>query len=205
MLNKLFANYHLKTKYNVTEKQIRPLINMAKYISFYAYRPYKDPDLTPSQKFIVHNMMSLRSGYYVVFDNFIQNEITHELVYNFILSVDESVRYDDLIEYFDELHGYGFFDRYKKRHVVRLREVLEIIKENNLNIRSVDVLSRKKLARKTIEDYKFFDHRIKKTNYVFASRLVKFVPKPIRSFFWRHKIFIISLMLTHILYYLFYF
>lgn len=204
MLNQIFANYHLKTKYNATEKQLRPIINMSKYISFYAYRPYLDPELNTSQKFIVHNMMNLRSGYHVAFDKFVQNEITHELVYNFVFSVDENLRYDDLLEYFDELHGYGFFSVYEEYQVSRLREVLVIIKNNNLDITSVDALKRKKLAKKTIQDYKYFDHRRKIENSSFLNSLKKLCPKFIREFIFRNRVIIFSFLTANILLYLFY-
>lgn len=207
MLDRLIASTKFKYEYTVTKKQIKPLINMAKYISFFAYRPYLDKELPEAKKYMAFQMMKLRSGYHIYFERFVQNEITHELIYDFILSVDDAVRYEDILQYFDEISSSGFFKKFEGyKTVSRLREVLVILEENDIDIRAVDTLSKKKLARKAIEDYRFFDFTENKSNTRNAYHaFLKFIPKIVRGFFDKYKVVIISFVLSNIFLWYFYF
>lgn len=207
MLERLIASTKFKYEYTVTKKQIKPLINMSKYISFFAYRPYLDKELPEAKKYMAYQMMKLRSGYHVYFERFVQNEITHELIYDFILSVDDAVRYEDILQYYDELLSSGFFNKFEAyKTVSRLREVLVVLEENNIDIRCVDTLSKKKLARKAIDDYRFFDFTSRKSNTTdFVNSIIRFVPRIIREFIFKHRVIIISFVLSNIFLWYFYF
>lgn len=177
MLSSFVLRVKLKSEYGVKFSELSPVVKMSKYISFFAYRPYL-AETGYNGKLRAFCMMNLRSDYARCFDYYIQNRITHELIYPFMLDADQNVsdpenneNYADLPAHFERYVEDGKAADFSDYEIDRVRKVLAIIEENGINIHALVKLSNKRLAKTCIRDYyKYFDCRAEKN----TSKLLKF-------------------------------
>ncbi|HCE5868801.1 TPA: hypothetical protein NHK58_001403 [Pseudomonas aeruginosa] len=151
----------------------RPIVNITKYISFFTYRPYLNPE-TPKETYYAIAMFNFGWKYYEKFEYFIQNRITHDLVHNFIIDADLNEQLNNLVEFFDKTRDRYSVD-FKDYELDRLRTVLSIIEEQNINIHKVVKLNSTKLAKVAINDYKYFNAKNKKGNEWTKSKAIIFL------------------------------
>lgn len=176
MLTSLIFSLKYKAAYDLTFKEISPVVKMTKYISFYSYRPYLT-ESTNTGKLRAFCLMKLRGDYVAAFDYYIQNRITHELVYPFMLDADQNVEdpennsnYADLPGHFEKYVKEGKSDDFTFDEIDRVRKVLAIIEQNEIDIHSVVSLSKKKLARRCVSDYHTYFDFIKRKKQSLASK-----------------------------------
>lgn len=155
------------------EGEARPIVNITKYISFFAYRPYLNPQ-NPTEKLNSIIMFNLGKKYDEKFDYYIQNRITHELVHEFIIDADSNEQWNDLLAFFDKTR-FKYTENFKDYELDRLRTVLEIIKEKDISIHKVAKLNSKKLAKVAINDYKHFNFKNNKRKGFIKSKAAIFI------------------------------